>query len=76
MSQIIQFQITKGEEYYVAQGIGFPIVTQGKTLDELTDNIREAVAVHLEGENLSEIGLGSYPSVLINYELPQVCEHV
>jgi predicted RNase H-like HicB family nuclease len=47
MSQIIQFQITKGEKYYVAQGIGFPIVTQVKTLDELTDNIREAVAVHL-----------------------------
>jgi predicted RNase H-like HicB family nuclease len=32
--------------------IQFHIVTQGKTLDELAVNIKEALELHLEGENL------------------------
>ncbi len=31
------------------RGIGEDIFTQGKTLDELIDNIKEAVALHFEG---------------------------
>ena len=73
MNRIIQFQITKGEKQYVAQGVGFPIVTQGKTLDELTKNIREAVELHLEDESFVDMGIGRNPSVLVNYELPQLC---
>lgn len=33
-------------ELWCARGIGEDIFTQGKTLDELHDNIKEAVAVH------------------------------
>jgi predicted RNase H-like HicB family nuclease len=33
-------------EYWCARGIGEDIFTQGKTLDELHQNIKEAVAVH------------------------------
>ncbi|MCR4285902.1 MAG: type II toxin-antitoxin system HicB family antitoxin [Candidatus Kaiserbacteria bacterium] len=72
MKNIIQFQISKGDEYYVAEGVNVAVVTQGKTLDELTVNIREAVQAHLEGENLEELGLGQSPSVLVNFELPQL----
>ena len=43
---IIQFQISKGERYYVAQAADLPIVTQAKTLDELTENIREATELY------------------------------
>ena len=69
MKRIIQFQISKGEKYYVAQGVELPIVTQAKTLDELAENIKEATALHLEGEDLGELGISSSPSVLINFEL-------
>ena len=48
MKNIIQLYINKGEKYYVAQGIDLPVVTQGKTLDELMKNIKEAVELHLE----------------------------
>jgi len=48
MKNIIQFYINKGEKYYVAQGIDLPVVTQGKTLDELMKNIKEAVELHLK----------------------------
>lgn len=70
MKKIIQFHIYKGDKYYVAQGIDLPVVTQGKTLDELTNNIKEAVELQLEGENLADFDLESHPSVLVNMELP------
>ncbi|MEK7099104.1 MAG: type II toxin-antitoxin system HicB family antitoxin [Patescibacteria group bacterium] len=47
MKRIIQFHIFKGERQYVAEGIDLPVVTQGKTPDELTANIQEAVELHL-----------------------------
>jgi predicted RNase H-like HicB family nuclease len=33
-------------EFWCARGIGEDIFTQGKTLDELQENIKEAVSVH------------------------------
>lgn len=70
MKKIIQFHISKGDKYYVAEGIDLPIVTQGKTLDELAYNIQEAVELHLEEENLADFDLAPDPSVLLNLELP------
>jgi predicted RNase H-like HicB family nuclease len=69
---IIQFQISKGKTHYVAQGADLPIVTQAKTLDELTENIREATDLYFEDENLSELGIAPSPSLLVNFELPAV----
>ena len=71
MKSIIQFNITKGDKYYVAEGINIPVVTQGKTLDELTININEAVELELEGENLLDLDLAPDHSVLVNFELPK-----
>ena len=53
-------------EFWCARGIGEDIFTQGKTLDELYENIKEAVSVHY-GEiseqltilTLSEVKLAS-----------------
>ena len=70
MKHIIQFQVTKGEKQYVASGVDLPVVTQGKTLDELTHNIEEALSLHLEGEDLSQYDVAPQPSVLVNFELP------
>ena len=69
MKSIIQFHIHKGQNYYVAQGIDFPVVTQAKTLDELAKNIKEAVELQLEGENLADFDLAQSPSILLNMEL-------
>lgn len=46
-----------------------PVVTQGKTLDELAKNLREAVSLQLEGENPSDFDLVENPSVLASFEL-------
>ncbi|PIZ01220.1 hypothetical protein COY61_00350 [bacterium (Candidatus Gribaldobacteria) CG_4_10_14_0_8_um_filter_33_9] len=69
MKNIIQIHIYKGEKYYIAQGIDLPVVTQGKTLDELAHNIKEAVELQLEGENLADFDLALKPSILLNFEL-------
>ena len=69
MKCIIQFKISKGEKYYIGEGIDLPIVTQGKTIDEVALNLKEALALHLEGEKLSELDLAPNPSALVNFEL-------
>ena len=69
MKNIIQIHIYKGEKYYIAEGIDLPIVTQGKTLDELAQNVKEAVGLQLENEDLSAFDLSPHPSVLMNLEL-------
>jgi len=47
--------LVKVETYYdgkhwCARGIGEDIFTQGKTLDEVSKNIKEAVALHFEDQ--------------------------
>ena len=69
MKSIMQFQITESDGGYIAEGVSVPIVTQGDTLDELASNIREAVELYAEGENLAEQGFVNAPSILVNFEL-------
>ncbi|RLI76890.1 type II toxin-antitoxin system HicB family antitoxin [Archaeoglobales archaeon] len=69
MKRIIQFRIYKGEKYFVAECIDLPIVTQGKTLDEVVENIREAITLHLEDESLEELEISPDFTVLVNLEL-------
>ena len=72
MKNIIQFTIEKGEDgYYVASAIGYFIVTQGKTMEELFKNIKEATELYLMDENSTELGLSKTPSLLANFEIPQ-----
>ena len=69
MKKIIQVHIYKGDKYYVAECLDLPVVTQGKTLDELVFNLKEAIGLQLEGENLSDFDLVAEPSVLANLEV-------
>ena len=72
MKKIIQARIYQGEKYYVAECLDLPVVTQGKTLDEVSENLQEAIALHLEGEDLAELDLDDEPSVLVSFELEAV----
>lgn len=49
MNKTIYFKITKKGKYYTASARDFFIITQGKTLDELSKNIREATGLYFEG---------------------------
>ena len=69
MKKIIQVHISKGDKYFVAECVDLPVVTQGMTLDELTQNLKEAISLQLEGENLADFGLAERPSVLASFEI-------
>jgi len=74
MSNIIQFTIKKDEDgVYCAKAVDFPIFTSAKTLPELENNVREATALFVKGEDLTSIGLSSAePSILANFEISRV----
>ena len=72
MKHTIQVRISRGDRQYVAECLDLPVVTQATTLDELTVNIQEAIALHLEGEDLAELGLVPNPTILATMELQAV----
>jgi len=47
---LVKFEIYSDDKFWCGRGIGVDIFTQGKTLDELAANIREAVELHFAGE--------------------------
>ncbi|MBU2446454.1 MAG: type II toxin-antitoxin system HicB family antitoxin [Bacteroidetes bacterium] len=72
MKKIIQVHIFKGEKFFVAECIDLPVVTQAKSLDELVQNIKEAIELHLDGENHEELNIAPNPSILASIELDQL----
>jgi predicted RNase H-like HicB family nuclease len=70
LQHTIKAVIRPGEQSgYVAECLEIPVVTQGRTLDEVTRNLQEAVALHLDGEDLAALGLAASPTVVVTMEL-------
>lgn len=69
LQHTIKAFIRKGREYYIAHCFEIAVVTQGKTLNETVANLNEAVLLHLESEDLVELGLTPNPTLLITMEL-------
>ncbi len=57
------------ESGYVASCEEIAVVTQGETLDEVTANLRDAVALHFEGEDLAALGFVPEPTIIVTLEL-------
>jgi len=62
---LVKFEIYKDEEYWCARGIGVEIFTQGKTLDELMENLKEATSLHFEdllekGEEIKILSISEF----------------
>jgi predicted RNase H-like HicB family nuclease len=70
LQQTIKSFIRPGEQSgYVAECLEVSVVTQGETLDEVVNNLKEAISLHLEDEDPAEFGLVANPSVLVTFEL-------
>lgn len=54
---------------YVAECVEVAVVTQGSTLDEISQNLVEAVSLHLEDEDPAEFSLVAQPSLAVTFEL-------
>ncbi|MDA0264946.1 MAG: type II toxin-antitoxin system HicB family antitoxin [Chloroflexi bacterium] len=57
----VKATIRRGEKFDVAECLEIAVVTQGKTLDETVENLKEAVSLHLEGEDPANFGLAPDP---------------
>jgi predicted RNase H-like HicB family nuclease len=72
VKRTIQVRVFRGEKQHVAECLNLPVVTEAPTLDQLALNIREAIALHLEGEDLAELGISDHPTILAMMELDAV----
>ncbi|MBI2475752.1 MAG: DUF1902 domain-containing protein [Candidatus Taylorbacteria bacterium] len=66
---MIQFTVSHENGVYIAEGVNVSIVTDGKTFEELTSNIREAVLLYFEDEDPMSLDFVKSPSILTNFEL-------
>ena len=64
--------IFRGDQHFVADCLEIPVVTQGLTVDETLLNLQEAVALHMEDEDLDEVGLVRNPTISVTLELETV----
>ena len=73
MHRTIQVSIYPGENgWYVAEAVHLPVVTQGKTYDETIRNLREALSLHLDGENFDDLGISAEAPILVTVEMEPV----
>jgi predicted RNase H-like HicB family nuclease len=73
LSPYIHVSIYRGDTSgYVAECQEIAVITQGQTLDEVTANLSEAVALHLEDEDPQRFGLTAQPKLQISLELEPV----
>ena len=60
--------VIESEGWYVAECLELAVVTQARSFDELLANLREALALHLEGEDPAWLGLSRAPRLSVSYE--------
>jgi predicted RNase H-like HicB family nuclease len=73
LQHTIKAVIRPGEQSgFVAECAEIAVATQGGTLDETIANLREAVELHLQGEDLREYGLAPNPTVIVTMELEPI----
>ena len=57
-SMLVKFEVDQDEDLWCARGIGEDIFTQARSVDELFQNIKEAVQLHFEnGAELPSIDI-------------------
>jgi len=72
MRRTVIVNIFRGEKCYVAECSGLSMVTQGKTLDETVENVKEALSLALDDGDAKELGFVDDPVILITYEMEPV----
>ena len=66
----IHVVLSESEGWYVAECLEVAVVTQGQSLDETMSNLRNALELHLDDEELARTGLSRAPLLVVNYETP------
>jgi predicted RNase H-like HicB family nuclease len=65
----VHIVVSRSGDWYVGECLELAVVSQAHTLDELVDNVRDAVALHLEGEDPAALGVVASPRLSLTYEM-------
>jgi predicted RNase H-like HicB family nuclease len=55
MNEIIFIVEDSDEGGYIANSLGYSIYTEGETLDELKENVKDAIKCHFDADNIPRI---------------------
>lgn len=66
--ETIHAVISESEGWYVAECLEVPVVTQGISLDDTLDNLREALGLYLEDEDPVPLGLVPSPRLSVSLD--------
>ncbi|WP_045222038.1 type II toxin-antitoxin system HicB family antitoxin [Desulfonatronum thioautotrophicum] len=72
MKKIIKIEIRHDGEMYCAKCIDFDVFSQGVSLDEVVNNIKEAISLHLEDDPMEFAGYDRSPALFSMMELGEV----
>ncbi|MFZ5994949.1 MAG: type II toxin-antitoxin system HicB family antitoxin [Thermodesulfobacteriota bacterium] len=72
MKKIVKAEIYFDGEYYCARCLDFDVFTQGKTLDELILNLKEAIQLHLEDDSTALAEFAPNPALLTVMDLGEI----
>ena len=72
MNKIIKADIYYDGEYYCGRCIDFDVFTQGKTLDELTHNLKEAIMLHFEDDHDELADYAPNPTLVTMMDLGEI----
>ena len=67
-SPAIHAFVTESEGWFVVECVEVAVVAQGRSLDEMLENLRDALALHLDDDERARAGLPVTPRVVVNYE--------
>lgn len=68
--EIIHAVIHPDADGWTGECLEVAVVTQGKTLDEVVNNLKDALALHLEGEDLAAMGFSDHLRLQISIDTP------
>ncbi len=72
MKTMIKAEVFHDGEFYCARCLDFDIFTQGKTLDELVQNLKEAIQLHFEDDPTALAGFSPHPSLFTMMDLGEI----
>ena len=72
MKRMIKIEIYYDGEYYCARCLDFDVFTQGKNLDELIRNLKEAICLHIEDDPESMDEFVPSPTIFTMMDLGEI----
>jgi predicted RNase H-like HicB family nuclease len=72
MTRTLTAAINKEGKWYVAKCLELGVVSQGKTIEEATENLREAVELYLEDNEEALKNISPRASIITSFEVNYV----